>query len=96
MKEAENYPGWLRVIEKDAGVMLASVRPEDVYYVLDKCPEKDLRSCPGSLLVLMRRLFTWQQVPRMLKLKELLIHEVKTNPSLTDKIRGDLLGECDL
>ena len=32
----------------------------------------------------------------MLKLKELLIHEVKTNPSLTDKIRGDLLGECDL
>ena len=95
-EKAENYPGWLRVIEKDAGVMLASVRPENVYYVLDKCPEKDLRSCPGSLLVLMRRLFTWQQVPRMLKLKELLIHEVKTNPSLTDKIRGDLLGECDL
>lgn len=62
-EKAEHYSGWLRVIEKDAGVMLASVRPENVYYVLDKCPEKDLRSCPGSLLVLMRRLFTWQQVP---------------------------------
>ena len=95
-EKSENYPGWLRVIEKDAGVMLASVRPEDVYHVLDKCPEKDLRSCPGSLLVLMRRLFTWQQIPRMLRLKELLVQEATTDLSLTDKMRGDLLGECDL
>ena len=95
-ERSSNYAAWLRVIQKDAGVMLASVKPEDVFQVLDRCPESILRSCPGSLLVLMRRLFTWQQIPRMLHLKELLVQEVKSNTSFTDKMRGDLLGECDL
>lgn len=95
-EKSSNYDSWLRIVQKDAGVMLASVRPEDIFHVLEQCPEKILRSHPGSLLVLMRRLFTWQKIPQMLHLKELLICEVTDNPSFSDKERGNLLGECDL
>ena len=95
-EKSKNYAAWLRVVQADAGVMLASVRPEDIFHVLEQCPETILCSNPGSLLVLMRRLFTWQQIPTMLHLKDLLVREVKDNPSFTDIERGNLLGECDL
>ena len=95
-EKSGNYNFWLRVIQKDVGVTLASVCPENVFHILEQCPESTLRAWPVSLLVLMRRLFTWQQIPWMLRLKDLLIREVTDNPSFTSKQRGDLLGECDL
>ena len=94
--KAGNYDHLLRVIQKDVGVSLASISPENVFYVLEHCPENILRAWPISLLVLMRRLFTWQQIPMMMHLKELLLQEVNENPSFTDVQRGNLLGECDL
>ena len=86
----------LDVIQRDAGILLAALRPQQVLELLDCCGDRVLMEHPTALLVLMRRMFTWGQIPRMRQLKELLLESVRRHPELTDRQRGNLLGECDL
>ena len=95
-RKSENYDALLRVICSDAGILLASLKPEDVLEVLDKCPAETLKSYPFAILVLMRRMFTWRQIPKMLELKALLMSAIEEHPELSEEERGNLLGECDL
>ena len=95
-RKSENYDALLRVIRSDAGILLASLKPEDVLNALDKCPAETLKACPFAILVLMRRMFTWRKVPKMLELKALLLTAIEEHPELSEEERGNLLGECDL
>ena len=95
-RRSENYDALLRVIRSDAGILLASLKPEDVLDALDKCPAETLKAYPLAILVLMRRMFTWRQIPRMLELKALLLAAIEEHPELSEEERGNLLGECDL
>ena len=63
--------------------------------LLECCSEDELLQEPQALLVLMRRLFSWQQISKMLALKELVL-KASAAPSLTETERNNLLGECDL
>ena len=62
-RKSGNYDALLRVIRSDAGILLASLKPEDVLTALDKCPAETLKAYPFAILVLMRRMFTWRQIP---------------------------------
>ena len=95
-RKSENYDALLRVIRSDAGILLASLKPEDVLNALDKCPAETLKAHPFAILVLMRRMFTWRQIPKMLELKALLLTAIEEHPELSEEERGNLLGECDL
>ena len=95
-RKSENYDALLRVICSDAGILLASLKPEDVLEVLDKCPAETLKVYPFAILVLMRRMFTWRQIPKMLELKALLMSAIEEHPEFSEEERGNLLGECDL
>ena len=86
----------LRVIQTDAGILLASLKPSDVLDFLAQCPEAELKAHPFALLVLMRRMFTWRQIPKMMELKSLLLAAIDEQPDMPADERGDLLGECDL
>ena len=55
-----------------------------------------LQRHPLAILVLMRRMFTWQQIPKMMELKALLEAAVAQHPEWSAAERGNLLGECDL
>ena len=48
---------------------------------------------PTAILVLMRRLFTWRQIPKMLQLKALLERAIAESPDMPEEERGNLLGE---
>ena len=95
-RKSENYDALLRVIRSDAGILLASLKPEDVLNVLDKCPTETLKAYPFAILVLMRRMFTWRNIPKMLEMKALLLSAIEEHPELSEEERGNLLGECDL
>ena len=95
-RKSENYDALLRVIRSDAGILLASLKPSEVLEILDGCPAKTLKSHPFAILVLMRRMFTWRQIPKMLELKALLLTAIEEHPELSEEERGNLLGECDL
>ena len=95
-RESQNYDAVLRVIQRDAGILLASMNSEEVKVLLEQCPVEILKAHPLALLVLMRRMFTWYQVPKMMELKELLMDSISEHPQMTPEERGNLLGECDL
>jgi len=86
----------LAVIEADAGDLLASLSPAELLQRLDRCPVEALQRHPLAILVLMRRMFTWQQIPKMMELKALLEAAVAQHPEWPVAERGNLLGECDL
>ena len=95
-RKSENYDALLRVIRSDAGILLASLKPEDVLTALDKCPAETLKAYPFAILVLMRWMFTWRRTPKMLEPKALLLTAIGEHPELSEEDRGNLLGECDL
>ena len=53
-RKSEDYHALLRVIRGDAGILLASLKPEDVLDALSKCPAETLKANPFAILVLMR------------------------------------------
>lgn len=84
------------MVQKDAGILLASLKPEEVLEVLNRCPVSVLKEYPLAILVLMRCMFNWKNIPKMLELKELLLASIREHPKLSEEERGNLLGECDL
>lgn len=91
-----NSDAALTIIEKDAGNLLSALHPEELLERLNACPEEVLTRHPTAILVLMRRLFTWRQIPKMLQLKALLERAIAESPDMPEEERGNLLGECDL
>ncbi|MGI6679539.1 MAG: LuxR C-terminal-related transcriptional regulator [Dehalobacterium sp.] len=95
-KRSGNYEALLRVISKDAGIMLATLNPLEVQAAIEECPDSVLKNHPFALLVLMRRMFTWRMIPKMTKLKELLLASITEHPEMPQSEQDNLLGECDL
>ena len=95
-RRSGNNGAMLRVIQTDAGILLASLKPDDVLDFLAQCPEDVLKEHPFALLVLMRSMFNWRNIPKMLELKALLLAAIEAHPELSAEERGNLLGECDL
>ena len=91
-----DFDAMLRVVQRDAGILLASLRPETVEASLAQCPVPVLKEHPLAILVLMRSMFNWQRIPRMLELKELLLAAIAERPEMPPEERGNLLGECNL
>lgn len=91
-----NSDAALTIIEKDAGNLLSALHPEELLERLNACPEEVLTRHPTAILVLMRRLFTWRQIPKMLQLKALLERAIAESPDMPEEERGNFLGECDL
>ncbi len=93
--EADSMPGVLRVIGLDRGVQLTAMSPDHILALMDRCRQQELLAEPQALLVLMRRMFTCRQIPKMLELKGLLMQSA-ARPDLTREEQGNILGECDL
>ena len=91
-----DYDAMLRTLQKDAGILLSSLHPKAVLAALDECPAAVLASHPLAILVLMRSMFNWRNIPKMLELKELLLTAISENTALSAQEKGDLRGECDL
>lgn len=91
-----DYDALLRVIQNDAGILLSSLEPSKVLAEIDKCPVSILEKHPLAILVLMRSMFNWRLIPKMMEMKDLLLASVKESPDLPQNERGNLLGECDL
>lgn len=94
--QSKNYYALLRVIQQDAGTLLASFDSKKIIAAMEDCPVSVLKAHPFALLVLMRRMFTWRHIPKMRELKELLMEAMEEHTELSAEERGNLLGECDL
>ena len=91
-----NFAALLEVIREDAGILLSSLKPEEVLTWITECPKAVLKEHPFAILVLMRSMFNWRQIPKMLELKELLMTAIAEHPEWSLEETGNLSGECDL
>ena len=91
-----DYDGLLRVVEKDAGILLSSLKPRTVLEGMEEVPLPVLKAHPLAILVLMRSMFNWRNIPKMMELKELLLTAIAEHPERPAEERDNLLGECDL
>ena len=95
-RRSGHFDRMLCVVEADAGILLASVRPEEVLTCLDACPPAALHAHPMAILVLMRCMFNWRRIPEMLALQGQFEAALAAQPSMPPAERDHLLGECDL
>ena len=95
-RKCGDFDSLLRVVRKDAGILLSSLDPQRVLSGIEDCPVDVLKAHPLSILVLMRSMFNWRRIPKMLELKALLLSAIDDNGELSEAERGNLLGECDL
>lgn len=86
----------LDALSTDCGKSLGSEYGETLYQWSVECPVSLLMGHPDAVLVLMHKLFAFQHVPEMLRLKEILLKSLETNTSLTEQERQDYLGEYEL
>ena len=95
-RQSGNYDALLRVIQKDTGILLSSLHPESVLSMISECPVSILKAHPLAILVLMRCMFNWRLIPKMMELKSLFLMSIEEQPEMPSGERGDLLGEYDL
>ena len=82
-RKSGNYDAMLRVIQKDAGILLSSLNPQTVLDNIAACPVSTLKAHPLALLVLMRSMFNWRNIPKMMELKALLLTAIQEQPELS-------------
>ena len=95
-RRSGNYAALLQVVRKDAGILLSSLNSAMVLEILEECPIAVLKEHPLAILVLMRSMFNWRLIPKMLEMKDLLMASIAESQKMSLSERGDLLGECDL
>ena len=86
-------------VTHDGSTVTAKARSETVAELLERlgrCPVETLKRHPFAILVLMRCMFNWRQIPKMMELKQLLLTTVAEHPEWSQEEKGSLLGECDL
>ncbi|MFR4068431.1 MAG: response regulator transcription factor [Oscillospiraceae bacterium] len=60
------------------------------------CPEEALRRHPDALCVLMRKLYSFRQIPELMRLQKLLLESLQAGSDLSEAEKSNYLGECDL
>ena len=86
----------LRVIQKDCSVELSYFTSDEVCAWIEECTKEELSKNPLALLVLMRRFFSWQKIPKMLSLQKVFLEALEKNTEISMEEKEHLLGECDL
>ncbi|RGU91671.1 hypothetical protein DWW31_13735 [Clostridium sp. AF15-17LB] len=86
----------LDTLSTDCGKSLGGEYQETLYRWSVECPVSLLMGHPDAVLILMRKLFTFQRIPEMFRLKEVLLKSLDTIATLTEQERQDYLGECEL
>ena len=76
-------------------ILLSSLPPKAVLEAIEECPVPILKEHPLAILVLMRSMFNWRNIPKMLELKALLLDAIAEHPVLSTQERGNLLGRLE-
>ena len=90
------WPELVAAIYDDRALSIAGLNFSDMLRWCRDCPEAALKARPDTLLVLMRKLFSFGQMPEMLRMKQLLDETLAEDTRLTEEERNNIQGECQL
>ena len=95
-RRAGEWPGVLRAAALDCGKSLGGEHRQMLLDWCRNCPPEILQQNPDAVCVLMRKLFSFGQIPEMLRLRGLLLEGLQNEAAYTPQQRDNYLGECDL
>ena len=95
-RRAGDWPGVLRAAALDCGKSLGGEHRQMLLDWCRSCPQEALQQNPDAVCVLMRKLFSFGQIPEMLRLRGLLLEGLRNAEAYTPQQRDNYLGECDL
>ena len=91
-----DWDGVLTAAARDCGKSICGEHRQMLLSWCQSCPEEALRRHPDALCVLMRKLYSFQQIPELLRLQKLLLESLQADSDLSEAEKSNYLGECDL
>ncbi len=95
-RQAEDWDGLLRAAAADCGKSIGGEHRQMLLSWCREAPEEALRRHPDAVCVLMRKLFSFREIPELLRLRALLLDALQPGGAWSEQERENYLGECDL
>ena len=95
-RQAGDWDGLLRTAAADCGKSIGGEHRQMLLSWCRGCPEDALRRHPDAVCVLMRKLFSFREIPELLRLRALLLDALQPGGAFCEQERENYLGECDL
>ena len=93
---AQDWSGFLRALELDCGKSVSAEQKPMLMQLCTQCPPEVLQENPQAILVLMRKLFSFREIDRMLQLKALFEAALDRCQDYTAQQRRNAQGELEL
>lgn len=93
---AGDWDGLLEAVRRDRGKSINGEHQEEFVKWSSECPPEMLAQDLDAVLVMMRKLFSFQQIPEMLCLRGILTESLSQDSSMSEAERNNYLGECEL
>ena len=91
-----DWDGVLTAAARDCGKSICGEHRQMLLSWCRDCPEDVLRRHPDAVCVLMRKLFSFREIPELLRLRALLLDALQPGGAFCEQERENYLGECDL
>jgi len=94
--EAKNWDKILSCIEKDRSKSLNSEHAQDFFSWIASCPEEILLRHTNALPNCMLRMFSFNNIPELKRLKTLFLKSLEMNKTLSEEEKNNLLGDAEI
>ncbi|HHW93558.1 MAG TPA: hypothetical protein GX734_03590 [Clostridiaceae bacterium] len=94
--KAENYEKILSCIEQDRAKSLNAEHAQSFFSWIDNCPEEILLQNPNALTACMVKMFAFNNIAELKRLKSLLLRSLEKNKTLSDEEKNNLLGDAEI
>ena len=94
--KAGEWNGLLEAVRRDRGKSINGEHQEEFIKWSSECPPEKLAKNLDAVLVMMRKLFSFQQIPEMLRLRGILMESLRQDCSMDESEKNNYLGECEL
>ena len=94
--KAEDWDGLLISLGEDKVKSLNAEHSKDFFCWLKICPEDCFLRHPSTIVACMVKLFSFNNIPEIYRLKGLLLKSLEQNTTLTERERNDLLGDAEV
>lgn len=95
-RQAGDWDGLLRTAAADCGKSIGGEHRQMLLSWCRSCPEDALRRHPDAVCVLMRKLFSFREIPELMRLRAILLDALQPGGAFPERERENYLGECDL
>ncbi len=94
--KAENSAKFLICLEQDRALSLNAEHAEDFCSWLGNCSDEILLQYPRALTICMLAMFSYNNIPELLRLKALLLQSLEMNKELPEEEKNNLLGDAEI